>query len=120
MFFICPEEIEFDRFYNCAIYIIAKCFKHKCKIDINPIFEYDRIIDIFLIRLDITRMINSSLLVLFEKLLDWHLAKISIRLNWVHRTYQNCTDFHNRKNWVYWTHLYFLNRFTIKKQLIIP
>jgi len=113
MFFI--YSIKDKQLYNRAMYLIAECIKKKCKIDIDPIFECNRIIDVFLMRFNI-----SYLLARFQKLSERHFAKISMRLNWVHRTYQNCTDFYNRKNWVYWTHLYFLNRFTIKKQLIIP
>lgn len=57
---------------------------------------------------------------LYKKLLDrkhnWR-----NRSDWAHQTYINpYTIFRNHLHLVYWTHLYFLNRFTIKKYLIIP
>ena len=63
---------------------------------------------------------SSFLSKLFKKFLDRQYFNWRNQSDWAHQSNRNCANFHSRENWVYWTHLYFLNRFTIKKQLIIP
>lgn len=64
---------------------------------------------------------NSFISSLFEKFLDKKHFNWQNRSDWAHQTYRNdCANFHSRQNWIHWTHLYSLNQFTIKKQLIIP
>lgn len=73
-------------------------------------FQYGYYIEIF----------NSFLSNLFKKFLDRKHFNWQTRSDWAHQTYRNnCANFHSKQNWVQWTHLYPLNRFTIKKQFII-
>ena len=64
---------------------------------------------------------TSFISCLYKKLLDRKHKNWRNRSDWAHQTYRNAyTIFRINLYWVYWTHFYFLNRFTIKKYLIIP
>jgi hypothetical protein len=64
---------------------------------------------------------TSFISCLYKRLLDRKHQKWRNRSDWAHQTYRNVYRFfRNYLQLVYWTHFYFLNRFTIKKHLIIP
>jgi len=133
MFFFYPNQRELRKLKNLAnriinILIVNKLFKiphlnhdilrieflyifTKMKYQTYLKFQYVYYIERF----------SSFLSSLFEKFLDRPHFNWQNQSDWSHQTYRNdCANFHSRQNWIHWIHLYSLNQFTIKKQLIIP